>query len=393
MAFTIRPLTVPQANPTTHSDTSNKWSRRRDIPLAILAWLVLIAILLWAASHIATTILLFILASLLAYALAPGVRFAARFMPRFLAILLVYVVVLGILGVLLYYIIRISIEQISSLVGYVSYLLTPGQGGQAAPLQHMLAVFGISAAQINTFRAQVIAQGEGLVTSAVPIVTGVFSIGLDIIVVSVLSIYLLVDGARIGRWIRNNAPRPARADFVVDTFQRVVGGYIRGQVILCGLIGVLVGLATALLHVPYALLLGVLAFFLEFIPILGTIISGAISILLGLTVGWPTAIGVLIAFIVIHMIEGELVGPRIVGKAIGLHPAISLVAVIAGSELFGLWGALLASPIVGVLQVVVITLWKEWRTTYPEQFKAAADTITSEAEKSLTQTDEHHADN
>ncbi len=377
-----RPLTNP-------GDSSSNCSRRRDIPLAILAWLILLSILIWAAAHITTTILLFILASLLAYALAPAVRFAARFMPRFLAILLVYILVLGVLSVLLYYIIRIAIEQITSLATYISYLLTPGQSGQTAPLQSLLASFGISATQINNFRTQIIGQIEGLASSVVPIITSFFSVGLDIIVVAVLSIYLLVDGGRVSHWIRHNAPRPARADFVIDTFQRIVGGYIRGQILLCTLIGVLVGTTTALFHVPYALLLGTLAFFLEFIPILGTIASGALSVLLALTRGWPIALGVLIAFVVIHLIEGELVGPRIVGKAIGLHPAISLIAVIAGSELFGLWGALLASPIVGVLQVVVVTLWKEWRSSHPEQFKVTADSMISEVEEDLAQVNDN----
>jgi predicted PurR-regulated permease PerM len=62
------------------------------------------------------------------------------------------------------------------------------------------------------------------------------------------------------------------------------------------------------------------------------------------------------------------VGPRIVGKAVGIHPVVSLFALVAGSELFGIWGALFASPIAGLLQAFIITFWTEWRAAHPEYF-------------------------
>jgi predicted PurR-regulated permease PerM len=72
---------------------------------------------------------------------------------------------------------------------------------------------------------------------------------------------------------------------LLETLQRVVGGYIRGQLFLCTLIGLLVGVGMQIMGVPYALLLGVLAFILEFIPVLGTLVSGAICVLFALTHG------------------------------------------------------------------------------------------------------------
>jgi predicted PurR-regulated permease PerM len=91
-------------------------------------------------------------------------------------------------------------------------------------------------------------------------------------------------------------------------------------------------------------------------------------VLLALTQGWLIAVLVLAYFIVMHILEGDVVGPRIVGKAVGLHPVVSLAALVAGAELFGIWGALFASPVAGVLQAILIALWSEWRTRNPEQF-------------------------
>ncbi len=136
--------------------------------------------------------------------------------------------------------------------------------------------------------------------------------------------------------------------------------------------------------VPYAVLLGLLAFVLEFIPVLGTLVSGAICTLIALTQGWLIALGVLIYFVIVHVLEGDIVGPRIVGKAVGLHPVVSIAALIAGSELFGIWGALFASPIAGVLQSLIVALWTNWHATHPEHFEQVKEQVADKVDESLT---------
>lgn len=372
-----RPLVLPRS-----TSTQSKWALRRDVPLAILAWVAVGYIILIAAGHIVRTLLLLTLAGLLAYALTPAVRFLQRYIPRIFAILIVYLLVLGAISLLLYLIANTAIQQVGSLTKYITALLTPGVNGQLSPLEQTLRSFNVSQDQINTARNQIINYIEGFAGSVVPLLTSLFDVVLDVILTAVISIYLLLDGARAARWIRRNAPQPARASFLLDTLQSVVGGYIRGQLLLCTLIGILVGGVCFIFHVPYALLLGILAFVLEFIPIIGTLVSGAICILLALTQGWLIAVGVLIAFVVIHIIEGDVVGPRIVGQAIGLHPVVSLAALIAGGELFGIWGALFASPIAGVLQVIIVEIWKQWRASHPEQFEHAQQLVSDALETS-----------
>lgn len=363
---------------------NSKWARRRDIPLAILAWVAVVGVIFWGASHIVRTILLLILAALLAYALAPAVRVLRRYMPRFLAILIVYLLVLVAVSLLFYLVVTSAIDQVRSLVGFVRVQLTPTHSGQLSPFEQTLRSFGITQAQITTARDQITSRVEALAGGVLPFLTGLFDVILNTILVAVISIYLLLDGSRLTNWLQRNAPRPARADFILETLQRVVGGYIRGQLFLCLLIGVLVGIVTFLFHVPYALLLGVLAFILEFIPIIGTLVSGAICVLLALTQGWLIAVAVLACFVGIHILEGDIIGPRVVGQAIGLHPVVSLAALIAGGELFGIWGALFASPVAGVLQVIVVAIWKQWRETHPEEFEHTKQQISEGVEDKLT---------
>jgi predicted PurR-regulated permease PerM len=89
--------------------------------------------------------------------------------------------------------------------------------------------------------------------------------------------------------------------------------------------------------------------------------------------GWLIAVIVLVYFVVVHVIESDIVGPRIVGQSIGLHPVVSLAALLAGAELFGIGGALFASPVAGVIQALLVAIWVEWRATHPHQFQGAQD--------------------
>jgi predicted PurR-regulated permease PerM len=141
----------------------------------------------------------------------------------------------------------------------------------------------------------------------------------------------------------------------------VVGGYRRGTQTQAQLIGVLVGAGMLALQVPYAVLLGVLAFFMEFIPIIGVLISGTVSVVIALFHSWQLALAVAVYFVIVHVIEGDVVGPRIMGKAVGIHPATALVALIAGSELFGFWGTLFGAPLAGLLQAIIVATWREVR--------------------------------
>jgi predicted PurR-regulated permease PerM len=367
MSSTTRQLSTE----TTSITTAGKWKRRRDIPIAILAWIGVVAVILWAAGHIIRSLLILASAALLAYALSPAVKFLQRFMPRFLAILLVYLLAFSGLSLLLYLIISNAIHQIFQLSHFLRTALLSSGSGQPTPLEQTLISFGISQTQINDARQQIIVRTEEFATSAIPLLRGVFDFVLDTIIVAVMSIYLVVDGGRVNRWLRSNMPLQLqdRVLFFLDTLERIVGGYIRGQFTLAFLIGLLVGIGMFLFQVPYAILLGVLAFIFAFVPVLGTFISGAVCVLLALTKGWLIALLVLLYFVAIHVFEGDIVGPRIVGKALGLHPIISLTALVAGAELFGIWGALFASPIAGILQALIATFWIEWRTTHPDAFQ------------------------
>lgn len=373
---------APAAPPSPASrPVESRWERRRDAALAILGWSLVIAGVLWLASHIVHTLLMLALAALFAYALAPAVTMLHRVLPKWLSVTIVYIAVLAIVGAVFSLLISAIITEVTSLAAQVSLLLSPNAPQSDTPLYRALKSLGVSSSQIAAARDWATRQLGGAAGSAAPIVTGFANGLLDIVLVMVLSIYMLVDGPRVAAWLRTGVPvsQRMRSVFILDTLEHVAGGYIRGELILCTLVGLLVGVGMQVIGVPFATLLGVLAFFFEFIPFLGPLLSAAACLIAGATMGWVTLVLILAYFIFIHIIEGYVVGPRIFGHSLGLHPAVSIVALLIGGEVFGLWGALFAAPLAGVVQVLLAALWQEWRQSHPQQFPTEGAALAVEA--------------
>jgi predicted PurR-regulated permease PerM len=368
-------FSVPDQRRPVHNATSTQiWTRRLVILLTILAALALIAFLFWCASHIITTLLIFAVSSLIAYALAPAVEIFHRVMPRSIAILCVYLIAFVLLSLLFYIVINTAILQLTSLATNIGKLLTPGSNGADSPLVSILKRLGVTDAQLHTFAEQSVSQLTalaGTIAGGILPVLGTISSGvINIILTVVTSIYLMIDGSGAIRWLREQTPTSQRGRITTSivTLQSVFGGYVRGQFTLCLVVSLMVGVGLAIIGMPYAVLLAVLSFVAEFIPVLGTIITGVISVLLALTQGWTMTILVLIYYVVVHILEGYVLAPRLVGKAVGLHPIISLLAFTMGAELFGPWGAIFASPLAGLIQALTATFWENYKKLNSDEF-------------------------
>ena len=345
------------------------WLRALVLPLIILAWLAVILVAGWLLSFVTRTILLVVLSVVLAFAVTPLARRLARWMPPPLALGLAYLVGIAVLLGGGAFLVGTTAAQVSSLVSSLpdyaqqAQILEPRIVGALAPL-------GVTSSSLVDLQQQAVAQvqtiGTVVARDLLSRLTAFLGTLVDLILVVILSVYLAANGEKISRWLRTETPPGSiryRSRLLVAIVSRVVGGYIRGVLMLALLIGVLVGVGLLVLGVPYAVLLGVLAFFMEFVPVLGVLISGAAAVLIAV-IHFQEPIRPLIVlayFAVVHVIEGDLVGPRIMGNAVGIHPATGLIALVAGTELFGVWGALFAAPLAGLLQAVVTAAWLEFR--------------------------------
>jgi predicted PurR-regulated permease PerM len=350
------------------------WARRLLFLRILLITVLLIGILFWLSSKVITVLLILLVAALLSYAAVPVIGLLHRFMPRALAMVLVYVVATILLGAIAYLTIKTLIPQLNSLAQSVQTFVTPGSNGQESPLDQTLKSLGITQSQINSATKQLQSQlstiAADLANGTEQFVGGLISAGFNILITVVVSIYLLVDGYRFGNWLIGSSPLSQRGwvSSVLAILQRVVGGYIRGQIIMSSCMGVLQFVGMAILGVPYAPLIGVLAFILEFIPTIGTIVTGFVAVVIALTVSWQLALITLIYTIIVDCIEGYVLSPRIMGRAVEIRPVVSLLAMIAGSEVFGIWGAILAAPTMGLIQALVGAYWQYYQKMHAQEF-------------------------
>ena len=348
------------------ASTSNRWQRALYPALTILAWIAVLVVVAWLLGRVVDAVLVTVIAALLAFAASPVTQRLDRWMPQWLALLLTYLIGFAVIGGFGAIIVLTTVSQLAGLTQEMPRYARQVQG-LIARLDPLLATFGVHPSSVSSLPQQMLGSlqtgGSNAVAEAVTAISTIAGLGVDVIIVFILSVYFLANGERVANWIRERAriEQRRRPLLLLSIVNRVVGGYVRGVLLMGLLIGAMVGAGMWVLGVPYPLLLGVLAFFMEFIPVLGVLVSGLASILLAF-VGSGDLIHpllVLAYFALVHVVEGEVVGPRVMGKAVGIHPAVNLIAFVAGMQLFGFWGALFASPMAGLTQAVVVAAYLE----------------------------------
>jgi predicted PurR-regulated permease PerM len=196
-----------------------------------------------------------------------------------------------------------------------------------------------------------------LLTGTVSTLTGTVGIVIGLLVIPILAYYLLVQFddivARIGQWV---PPRHRAYVFEkVRTTDRLVSGFLRGQVLVAASLGVLYAVGFSVIGIDLAIGVGLLAGAMALVPYLGNIVAlGTASVLCILKFGFDGhLLAVLGWYVVVQNLEGFVLTPRIVGSSVGLHPAAVIVALLIGGDLFGFLGLLIAVPVAAVVKVFV----------------------------------------
>lgn len=201
----------------------------------------------------------------------------------------------------------------------------------------------------------------GIVETAVGIASGVVSAAFSTFLLAVLIFFLVKDGWQLGAWIKGlilPQYRPEMED-VGRRLDIVWKSFFRGQLLLSLVIGVIVFVATSLLGLPGALVLGILAGILEVIPNLGPALALIPAVLVALVEGsnfLPVsnlvfALIVVAVYVLIQQVENNFLVPRIMGQSLKLHPLFVLVGVVVGASFAGILGAFLAAPVLASLKV------------------------------------------
>jgi predicted PurR-regulated permease PerM len=339
------------------------WLKIVLVQLSILLALALVWVFGQVLAPLTRTLLLFALSAVLAFMLAgPAQALAARTGNRLLAIAVVYlllgVVVVGGLMLLAGPFVAQATALITNLPQYADSLQARAPEAQSA-----LNNYGIQA-NLDDLKAKaasaVETSGATVLQHLVGILAEVGGVLVDAILALVISLYLLIDGPSLRH--RSLALVPpqhrSKALFIEENAHRVLGGYLRGQLVMAVTIGAIAGIGCWLLGLPYAVVLGVMAGLFELVPMFGPILSAVPAIIVAVFLPFPTVLWVLLFFFAVQQVESNILGPRITGHAVGLHPLGAMFALLAGFQLAGVLGGLFAVPVAGVLWVLLAAAYR-----------------------------------
>lgn len=179
---------------------------------------------------------------------------------------------------------------------------------------------------------------------------------LSLLILSpVLAIYFLADWKRLNKGFLRLVPQKWRVEWqrLLQDINHVIRRFIRGDLIVAVIVGILTGIGVKLLGMEYALLIGIICGVFDLIPYFGPVIGAVPSIILGLTHSPMMGLKIAIVILVVQQIESDIISPKLMGDSVGLHPLLIVFALLAGGELAGFWGMLFSVPIAAVLRVIL----------------------------------------
>jgi predicted PurR-regulated permease PerM len=342
------------------------WPQTRVV-LRLILIVLGVAAVIWALYMLEGVILLLVLSIFFAYLIAPLIELVHRpvrlrggkqkhIIPRTLAIGIVYLVLFGGLGLSVYFLLPKVGEQITELGAQVpTYYKSISEQAQQLERLYESVPQGKTRDAIKETVSKttegVRSYIEYVALSAVPVA---FAYAPWLVLIPILAFFLLKDADSFRRSALQMLPRGRirwRGDELFQDVNSTLAAYIRAQLIACLLIGVICTLGFILIGVPYALVLGILAGFLEFIPLAGPLTVGVLAVAVSSFHSSGQALGVFIFLAVLRIIHDYVTYPRIIGQGIHLHPLAVILAILCGAELAGVAGIFLAIPVIAIISV------------------------------------------
>lgn len=396
-----------------NKDTLNfpNWTNRQ----VIVGTLFVVAVVLgfWLLYELRTVIFILFVAIVLGTAIRPAVDWLnRRGLPRWAGVLLIFLLVLALLTGFIYLVVPLIADQVteltSNLPDYYNRFRRLAFQSPSRALQRLVVQLP---PQLNLEPQEQQAPLEDQVFNQVTqtfTYTGMaFRAFLVTLAILLLAFYWTQESEKGIRSMLLFAPSGKREDLrnLLTDIESKVGGYIRGQAILCLSIGILALIAYVLIGLPYALVLALIAGVMEAVPVFGPALGAIPAILVAVSTAPDKIIWILIATVVIQTLENYLLVPRIMNRSVGVNPFVTLLSLAAFGSLLGLPGALLAIPMAAIIQLLIDRyVWTADQTDnqltamgrdYASRLRYEVQTLSQDVRKQArenTQNDEHGED-
>jgi predicted PurR-regulated permease PerM len=364
------------ARPTPARTAAAPAAPQRDrAPFLLL--LVAVVLVLWIARDVLGP---FIVAAVLAYAFSPLVAAGEQRLgwPRVAVVALGYLLAVALLVV-------VGVVLAPRISAEIHLLASGGPDALATTLRELLGTdvldIGGQRIPVSDIAREIQSRLLGLVAEpgdALHVAGQVGEAGLQTILAFIVTFYFLVDGGTFMDRVVDLLPveHRARTIDVLGRIHVILGKWLRGQLFLIALVSAVVYLGLGpILHLPYALALSVLTGVLEIIPLVGPLAATAIVAVDAFAHGGAgVALVVIGFFFVIRQVEDQIVAPIVIGRAVHLHPVVTIFAVLVGLSVYGILGGLLGVPLAAAANVVFRELYPPTPPAEPARIDAAAET-------------------
>lgn len=321
-----------------------------DISTSAIIKIILAVFGIWFLFAIREIVVLFFIVLVIVAAFSPLVDKMEKYLPRFIVLIILSIILLGFLTGVGFLIIPPIVNQIGQIA-----LNLPNILNHYAPVVQNIQT-SVNQYQDNllNFSSQLGGFTSGIYASTVNFIGGVVAF----VTILVLSFYLLLEKDAIQKSFSQITPteHQERIFALIGKITTKMGNWLRGQGVLMIFVGVLDGIILLILGVPYALTLAVWGGLVEVIPYIGPWLGLVPALIIAYTISPLTALLVLIAYILIQQLEGNILIPKIMGKAVGLSPVIIILSLLIGAKLMGILGVLISVPFAAALSVIV----QEW---------------------------------
>ena len=334
-----------------------QWTFRRVMGATLV--LVLVALSFWLLYRFNQVVFILLIAILLGTVIRPVVTWLhRRGLPQIAGGILVYLLLLALLIGFVLLLFPLIVEQgitiAAAMPGYYQGLrewMVNASNQWIVRLSEFLPAALPSLEPIQQTGAQVLASAEqalGYVALAAQVI-------FMAIVILVLAFHWMLDGPRIIHSLLQLVPAGQRENIgeLISAMETKVGFYIAGQGILCLVIGILALVAYLLIGLPNALVLALVAGVLEAVPMIGPLLGAIPAAFVALSIAPVKLVWVIVATVIIQQVENSVLVPRVMRKAVGVNPFVSLLAIFAFSSLFGIAGALMAIPMAAIIQLLL----------------------------------------
>ena len=317
-----------------------------------------IVILFYVLSKLKWLFIYFSFALMLAYFFDPLYKFLLnKKAPKVLAIIIVFGIIIALLILTIFFLIPSLINQLNILYKEIPHFIENYQN-LILSIKPQLSKF-IDPADVEILLKENLSELQKSVlgfsqTIIIYLSNIVSSITFGIVIVPLILFYLMRDMFKFKENLYIFVSKKNKKEFkeVLEEIDYIISGFIRGRIIVCFIVGTLIGIGLYFLDLKFALIIGIVSGVFNFVPYLGPIVGVVLTLIFALGSPWWTLVMIVVLFVLVNQLEAIYLNPNILGKGLGLHPLTVILSMLICGQLLGILGVLVAVPLAAILKVL-----------------------------------------